>query len=364
VGGLGDTMQKFNSRAYSISDFLEWRQNNLLDISPEFQRRNVWTRAAKSYLIDTVVRGKPMPKILITQELVNSRSVRTVVDGQQRIRAILEFINGDFSILPTHNSLYGRKHFGELPIEIQKDILEYELGVDLLYEVDLKDLLDIFARINTYSVTLNPQEKLNAKYLGVFKGHAYELGHTYANYFLDGGVLTKKLISRMGEAQLSSDLLVALVGGVQTVKNIEKYYKQYEYIEEVPQLLMDAMALFHETMSYINVIYPSEDIQVSNWSRVHWFYTLFVCVAYSLNKSDGLIKGLDEAKRPILNRDTIGQWRVRLDEISARFDEYTGENAPEIPRDFASYIDFARRRTTDTEARKERSKFVLAALSA
>ena len=127
-------------------------------------------------------------------------------------------------------------------------------------------MLDIFARINTYSVTLNRQEKLNAKYLGVFKTSAYELGFTYVDYLLDGGVLTEKNVSRMSEAQLASDLLVALVGGVQTVKNIERFYRQNEAHETVPQAVAHAISRFRSTMQFIGAIYPATDLKNTNWS--------------------------------------------------------------------------------------------------
>lgn len=99
-------MKNFDSRPYSIADFLEWHKNELLDLSPDFQRRSVWTQNAKSYLIDTVICGKPIPKILITLQLKGARQTRTVVDGQQRLRAILEFINGDYMISRAHNKEY------------------------------------------------------------------------------------------------------------------------------------------------------------------------------------------------------------------------------------------------------------------
>jgi len=73
-------MKKFDSRAYCIADFLEWNNNGLLELSPDFQRRTVWSEKAKSYLIDTIVRGRPIPKILISQKLKSSRTVRIVVD--------------------------------------------------------------------------------------------------------------------------------------------------------------------------------------------------------------------------------------------------------------------------------------------
>lgn len=353
-------MKQFDARSYSIADFLEWDGNQLLDLSPKFQRRSVWTRAAKSFLIDTVLRGKPMPKVLLTQDLVGKKNVRTVVDGQQRIRTILEFVAGGFTVLAAHNAEHAGKTFSELDEDAQGLILQYELGVDLLYNVSLSDMLDIFARINTYSVTLNTQEKLNAKYLGVFKTTAYELGHAYVNYFLEGGVLTEKSISRMGEAQLASDLLVSLVGGVQTVKNIERYYKQYENNETVPDEVARSIGLYNSTMQFVGAIYPARDLANTNWSRPHWFYTLFTCVAHAQRP----LGGLDGAARPPVDQGRILHWRSELDELSALYDRYTQDNNEDVPAAFARFINYAQRRTTDTEARRERAKYVLAAVSA
>lgn len=299
-----------------------------------------------------------MPKVLLTQDLIGKKNVRTVVDGQQRIRTILEFVSGNFTVLSAHNSEHAGKFFEQLDEEVQGSILQYEVGVDLLYNVSLSDMLDIFARINTYSVTLNTQEKLNAKYLGAFKTTAYELGHTYIDYMLEGGVLTEKNVSRMGEAQLASDLLVALVGGVQTVKNIEKYYKEFEDCETLPREILDAVELYNQTMTYIGVIYPAAELANTNWARPHWFYTLFTCVAHAVRP----LHGLDQANRPNINLDALPTWRNALDELSAQYDRYTEDNEEDVPAVFARFINYAQRRTTDTEARRERSRFVLSSI--
>ena len=127
-------MKYFDTRAYSIADFLEWHNNNLLELSPEFQRRSVWSQNAKSYLIDTILRGKPMPKIIISQKLSGSRSVRIVVDGQQRIRSILEFIDGGYTISRAHNPDFAGYTFDMLPMDIRDEFLQYELGVDLIFQ--------------------------------------------------------------------------------------------------------------------------------------------------------------------------------------------------------------------------------------
>lgn len=79
---------------YKVSDFLSWQRTNALALSPSFQRRSVWPRAAKSFLIDTVVRGLPMPIIILREQtnLETLEPLREVVDGQQRLRTMISFI--------------------------------------------------------------------------------------------------------------------------------------------------------------------------------------------------------------------------------------------------------------------------------
>src|SRR3990172_8224369 len=128
-------MKNFDTRVYSVSDFLEWHNNNLLELSPDFQRRAVWSEKAKSYLIDRILRGRPIPKIIITQQLKEKRTIRVVVDGQQRLRAVLAFINGDFAISKAHNKELAGKRYQTLPKDLQQEFIKYELGVDLLFSM-------------------------------------------------------------------------------------------------------------------------------------------------------------------------------------------------------------------------------------
>ena len=80
---------------YKVSDFISWAKASTLILSPSFQRRSVWPAGAKSYLIDTIVRGLPIPIIFLREQKTDLDSLepkREVVDGQQRIRTMLTFI--------------------------------------------------------------------------------------------------------------------------------------------------------------------------------------------------------------------------------------------------------------------------------
>lgn len=342
-------MKSFDTRVYSVSDFLEWNGADLLDLSPEFQRRSVWNEKAKSYLIDTLLRGKPIPKVLITQELRAKRNVRVVVDGQQRLRTILEFIDDGFRVSRMHNLEFANKTYSALPEAIQTQLLKYEIGVDLLFDASYEDILDIFARLNTYSVRLTPQEQLNAKYLGYFKQAAYSLGYEYVSYWLEAGIVTRAQVARMAEATLASDLLVALIGGVQTNKNVPTYYKKHEDDEgDMPS----EVEKFNETMSVIGELFKAEDLKRSNFNRIHLFYSLFCSVAHCLYG----VKGLEDAPRPKIKQH-LTKVRVRLDEISSRYDE------EEHDAEYEKFVDYSRRATTDTSRRRFRSAFICKKIS-
>jgi hypothetical protein len=230
----------------------------LLEFSPEFQRRSVWTEKAKSYLIDTIIRGKPIPKLLLTQRLEGRRNIRVVIDGQQRLRAILGFMEGDFPISRAHNSELAGLTYEDLPKDLRDDYITYELGVDLLFDPSYEDTLDIFTRINSYTVSLNKQERINAQYVGYFKQYVYRYGFAYVRYFLEGSILNRERVSRMAEAELAADLFTALIDGVQTNKNVEQFYKRYE--EEIGPL-EEAAEKFDTIMSYVGTIYPPQDLE-------------------------------------------------------------------------------------------------------
>jgi hypothetical protein len=173
-------MKSFDSRAYSINDFVEWDKNKQLELNPSFQRRPVWSYKAKSYLMDTILRGKPIPKIFIRQKInVSTKtSVREVVDGQQRLRSILSYIKDGFFVSRQQNAdlkVEGKRP-SQLPEDVQAQVLSDEVAVDLLINLPDAEVLDIFGRLNSYAVVLNEQERINAEHFGPFKGIADRIG--------------------------------------------------------------------------------------------------------------------------------------------------------------------------------------------
>ena len=92
--------QAFHTRNYSIRDFEEWQKRGELILQPKFQRRDVWSDKARSYLMNTIVRRKTDSQNAHALETSaeTRRVLREIVDGQQRLHTVLKFIKNGFKI--------------------------------------------------------------------------------------------------------------------------------------------------------------------------------------------------------------------------------------------------------------------------
>lgn len=338
-------MDNFKSRIYIINDFREWRNRGQLEISPKFQRRSVWNQNAKSYLIDTILRNQPMPKIFI-REITDPKTkitTREIVDGQQRIRTILAFIDDGFKVSKIHNVDFGGKLFSDLPENTQTEFLDYGISVDTLSGMTDREVLDVFARLNTYSVKLNKQELLNANYFGYFKQTVYNLGWDYYEFWLQNKILTDNMVARMGEAEIVGDLIIAMLNGIQSKRSADKYYKEYDQKfarkEELTQK-------FHDIMDLIANLY-GDQLSDSAFNTVPNFYGLFV----SLYHMQYEIPALSSKRKAITKEDfpKITNAIEQLNDILL---------SPEGEKNHFDFVKSTKDATTDIPARTTRCEYI------
>src|SRR5690606_20308066 len=124
-----------------------------LNINPWYQRRAVWTGPQKSYLINTIHERKPVPTMYIRHaiDLESERSIREVVDGQQRIRCLLEYHKGDFAA--RHPDHPRPVRYDQLTKAQRVVFLQTALSACYLVGASDQDVIEIFARINTVAKT-------------------------------------------------------------------------------------------------------------------------------------------------------------------------------------------------------------------
>lgn len=340
-------MEDHRVKTENINDFREWFYKQGLILAPEFQRRKVWLPKAKSFLIDTIIRKFPIPAICLRQkiDLKTGKTIREVVDGQQRIGTILEYLNDEFAILKVHNKDYGSFKFSDLPEDIKRKFLEYELPVVYLYGANNQDVLEVFSRINSYTVTLNKQEKLNADFLGSFKQLVFKLGRDHLNFWKKYNILSDYNIMRMKEAELCSELVIAMIDGIQDKKKIEDYYKKYE--DDFPSE-NEIERNFKQCIDKIAEIY-GDDPKQSPFKKSTLLYSLF-CAIYDITH------GLPRSKNKTHIQIKPDQYNGVRNALSNLGKELT---SAEPSLKYSKFKEASTRHTTDIKNRLIRHRFIV-----
>jgi hypothetical protein len=273
-----------HATTYTVLDFLRWQKDGTLDLRPPFQRKSVWRPTLKSSLVDSLLRGYPIPALFL-QDKTNAATLTrqlVVVDGQQRLRTLIGYIDStaladfgprdDFGILRVHDSVRANFRFNDLDERDRDQILNSRLNVYTVgSSVTDRELLEIFRRMNTFGAKLNAQELRNAEYSGVFKEFIYRFSAETLDRWLDWGLFNRQGIAEMRDAEFTSDLVLLLIRGRgPTTKTIlDKAYNDHE--DSFPQL--DAVSRrLSRIRDDLDTLFDGEALRAFR-SRM-WTYTL------------------------------------------------------------------------------------------
>lgn len=155
--------QKINIAQLTFSVFETVRKVERGDIQlqAEFQRNFKWLPDKKCKLIESIILDIPIQAIYLSED---NEYKYEIIDGQQRIRTITEFVNNKFKLQNTV-LFKENKLFKELEPSIQRKIEDFQLVVFVVKSDNNPDIkFEIFERINTGAVKLNSQELRNCIY--------------------------------------------------------------------------------------------------------------------------------------------------------------------------------------------------------
>ncbi len=143
-----------------ISDFILNRDKYKVDET--YQRpADVWSHKDKQCLIDTIMRGEPVPIFFLNY--ISSEDTYYIVDGQQRLQCITDFYNNKFALSKEFSiqALDGKK-FQDLTTKERELFQNYNLQVKIMKDYDDERVRMIFSRLQR-GKPLGIGEKLNAK---------------------------------------------------------------------------------------------------------------------------------------------------------------------------------------------------------
>ena len=244
----------------TINDYI----NNKHIVIPNFQRGYVWNRTQASRLIESLIIQCPIPVVYLSQ---NGDETLSVIDGNQRLTSISLFLNDGFPLtgLSTYPELDGLT-FSELDPRFQRHIINRTIRcIAILKETHPQIKFDVFERLNTGSVKLNPQELRHGIYNGTLMTKIEELAKSS---------LFKKLTSTGNDNRMKGDELVL------------RYFALVERYSEYSK----PMSVFLNKYAEDNRFMPENQVEflaknfTSNLNKCHFLYGDFAFKTFDENR--------------------------------------------------------------------------------
>ena len=327
--------------SYKIAQYHQWHVGGQLDLAPPFQRKPVWSIRNKAYLIDTILNNLPIPEVYIQVKTDKEGKIKyTVVDGQQRIRAILEFIDGEYSLPEDESPTHADKTFAELSDGEKEEFWAYPLVTRELITSNITEVQNIFRRLNRYVVPLNDQELRNATYSGHFISLVNKIAED-DEFWAENKIVTPSDIKRMKDAEYISELFIGMMHGIQKKDQdqIDNYYKLYdEKFLNREEIRRDFEAIERIIKSIFG-----ESLGKSRWHGKPDFYSLFLAV-HDLSKVYYI-----PPERYEEIRNCFENFGSEIDRTFLVEDKGTLQGSQ--IRDYTEYIE---RQTTNKQARQRR----------
>jgi hypothetical protein len=217
---------------FTVADYCRGMKRNEIQVNRDYQRSDhVWPQAARSYLIETILKGFPIPKLYLYQitDVKSRETHKEIVDGQQRSVAILDFYNDCFKVSKSaENEDIRNKKYSELEKDYKQAFLDYAIDVDLFVSATPAEVVEVFRRMNSYTVPLNPEEQRHASYQGKFKWFINDIADKLEAIFLETGIFAEKQLVRMGDNKLLTELCDSFAHGIRTTtrKMLDDLYKR------------------------------------------------------------------------------------------------------------------------------------------
>lgn len=272
-------------------------KKGLLEVDNSFQRNYVWTVKNQIQLIESILIGYPIPEIYLWNTGTDENTGDTkysIIDGQQRCGAVFQFIANNYklkeSYLDDNNpklATIKNRFFKDLEADDKKAIWSYIFSIRLVRsQVERISIVNMFLRLNSNNMTLNPQELRNAEFEGEFMNLASclsELKFWDQNRIF--GVADRR---RMKDISFISTLLVFMKKGIDediSNANLNQVYDLYN--DEYPDKENDK-SKFVSIINEIDRVIEGNTERIKILKRQVHFYSLFTVSFDLLNSQKNL----------------------------------------------------------------------------
>ena len=277
--------------------FDEFKKGNLF-VDESFQRNYIWIRKDRISLMETVILGYPIPEIYLWATGTDPNTGETkysIIDGQQRIRTIGQFIDGKLKLtdagLEFEDPNYRNKTFDELSPEIRSALWSYKISIRFVKQaVQREDIVKMFLRLNRTSNALNPQELRNAEFGGEFLKASEAVAEL--PFWKRWQVFSDSEIRRMSDIQFASTLLIFIRSGFEDETTQSAINKMYDLLNENYPDKDANIAQIIETVNFLDSVISENPSLASTLQRKTHLYSIFTLCYAAKGKQNIDIKAL------------------------------------------------------------------------
>jgi len=249
---------KFTVTKWTIKKLYSTFNSGKLNLSPPYQRNFIWSTEDQQTLIDSINKQIPIPNFFLLEQENNKFEM---VDGQQRSRTIIGFINRTFK------DFQGRL-FSE---ESHPSFLNFTFPITIIQDIEGESIEKFYALVNKTGIHLNKPEVRKADF---YSTQLLTLVNEIAESkrFVSLRWFTDATLKRMNDKEFISELLVLIKDGhVDKKGHLDDYYKK-DISDDLYEELKRKFNYVIDKIHHLNSIYP---INKTRYKQRNDFYTLF-----------------------------------------------------------------------------------------
>lgn len=306
-------------RDEKISSIYDDIKSEDVDLRPDFQRGEVWTTPKKKLLIDSIFRGWQVPPIHLVRV---DHHKSEVLDGQQRLSAIRDFIENKFSIDgdiepfdQEIKDLDGLK-YKDLPDDKRKDFEKYRLKIFEITEYNQGEPGELFHRLNQ-SVKLTSAEARNA-FFGSIREQISSLVHLMSEHQVDRDIIGFSN-SRMAYNDLLTRVCYVIENkGLRSVINdkalTNRFRDTHEFEQEIIASISKAIGFFAHAKSVMSK--NSVNANLTKATAFSWLYVLTTEFMEDVDPENEKILNafinLEDSKARVVNNNQVNNSKFKL----------------------------------------------------
>jgi hypothetical protein len=265
----------YKLKEFTVKELVELIDLDKVNLNPEYQRNFIWSAGDQNDLIDTIIKGYPLPNFFMYED---DNGNLEMVDGQQRSKTIYRFIKG----LITSSKKTGKLTFSNC----NPQLIEYRLPFIVLSNLDTNDSLkDFYVLINKKGKNLNVPEVNKSEY---FETNFLKLANNVLDYqnLINLNLFTLAARKRMNDRAYIEEILGYLKMGIKDKKSSVEHLFQNDISDNE---LEEIQTNFYRVIDKIEMLNDSYRIDKTRYKQKNDFYTLFNFVNENLNANDDLL---------------------------------------------------------------------------